>query len=178
MEATPPSSTPMRSPFRFATTRSTRAGRARCSSTYRLPRRRSTNLQESLDQEGESFSPKPDHGSHVVACDCPEIFQRIKAHRRRQFRNPLIGRDLPRLASAAGFEVIDTWLTPVLYRSLSKAMSAGGPFGVAVEAAVTAGAISAKEAERYESSLAELDARGGFFFAGLAVSLSAVAPAP
>ena len=127
---------------------------------------------------GRIVLSEPDHGSHVVACDCPDVFERIKAHRRQQLRNPLIGRDLPRLASAAGFDVIDTRLTPVLFRSLSKAMSAGGPFGVAVEAAVAAGAISAAEAERYESSIAELDAQGAFFFAGLAVSLRAVAPDP
>ena len=125
---------------------------------------------------GRVVFSEPDHGSHVVACSCPDVFERIKAHRQQRFRHPFVGRALASLASSAGLEIVDTWLTPILYRSSTKAMSAGGPFGVAVEAAVAERAISADEAGRYESSLAEHDAAGAFFFAGLAVSLSAVVP--
>ncbi len=59
---------------------------------------------------------------------------------------------------------------------MAHAFAAGGPFGVAVQAAVEDGAITAHEASQYESSLAQLDAHEAFFFAGLAVVISAVVP--
>ena len=59
---------------------------------------------------------------------------------------------------------------------LAAARAAGGPFDVAVKAAVDDGAISSEEAGRYLASLVELDARGAFVFAALAVSTAAVAP--
>ena len=125
---------------------------------------------------GRIVLSEPDHGSHVVACSCPEVFERIKAHRRQRFQNPLIGRGLADLAARAGLAVTNAWAAPILHRSMANAFAAGGPFGVAVQAAVEDGAITEDEASYYESSLAELDARGAFFFAGLAVTISAVVP--
>ncbi len=67
------------------------------------------------------------------------------------------------------------WVTPIMHRSLADARASGGPFDVAVAAALAAGAISADEAERYLSSLSELDRRGAFLFAAMAVSVVGVA---
>jgi SAM-dependent methyltransferase len=49
---------------------------------------------------------EPDHGSHLVAGPHQDVFERIKAHRRTQFQNPLIGRRLPDLVTAAGLHLI------------------------------------------------------------------------
>ncbi len=50
-----------------------------------------------------------------------------------------------------------------------------GPFDVAVQAAVDDDAITKDEARRYLDSLVELETRGAFLFAGLAVSVVATA---
>ncbi|MEJ7584046.1 MAG: hypothetical protein WKF43_08150 [Acidimicrobiales bacterium] len=58
---------------------------------------------------------------------------------------------------------------------MASARAAGGPFGAAVDAAVTAGAITAAEAISCVDLLEELDRRGAFFFAATAVTITAVA---
>jgi hypothetical protein len=116
---------------------------------------------------------EPDHGSHLVATDEVEIFERVRAHRRTTFRHPLVGRDLPALAVGAGLEVVGRWLTPIEHRALAPARAAGGPFDRAVTAAVEAGAVSAEEGRRYLASLEERDAVGAFVFAALAVTVVA-----
>ena len=116
---------------------------------------------------------EPDHGSHLVATDEIDVFERVRAHRRTTFRHPLVGRDLPALAVGAGLEVVGRWLTPIEHRSLATARAAGGPFDRAVEAAVEAGAVSAEEGRRYLASLEERDALGAFVFAALAVTVVA-----
>lgn len=125
---------------------------------------------------GNVVLTEPDHGSHVVASSCPEIFERIKVHRRLSFHDPLVGRQLADLATTARLEVTKAWVTPILYRSLAKARAAGGPFDVAVKAAVADGAISKEEGTRYLESLEELDARRAFVFAGLAMSVALTVP--
>ena len=50
---------------------------------------------------GHLVLSEPDHGSHLVATDEVEVFERIRAHRRTTFRHPLVGRDLPALAVGA-----------------------------------------------------------------------------
>jgi len=122
---------------------------------------------------GHVVLSEPDHGSHLVATDAVDVFERIRDHRRTTFRHPLVGRDLPALAVAAGLEVVDRWLTPIEHRSLATARAAGGPFDVAVDAAVAAGAITAEEGRRYLASLAERDAVGAFLFASAAVTVVA-----
>jgi SAM-dependent methyltransferase len=119
---------------------------------------------------------EPDHGSHLVATDEVDVFERVRDHRRTTFRHPLVGRDLPALAVGAGLEVVGRWLGPIEHRSLARARAAGGPFDVAVAAAVEAGAITAAEGRRYLASLEERDAAGAFLFAALAVTVVARRP--
>jgi SAM-dependent methyltransferase len=116
---------------------------------------------------------EPDHGSHLVATDEVDVFERVRAHRRTTFRHPLVGRDLPALAVGAGLEVVGRWLTPIEHRSWATARAAGGPFDRAVDAAVAGGAVSAEEGRRYLVSLEERDAVGAFLFAALAVTVVA-----
>lgn len=122
---------------------------------------------------GHLVLSEPDHGSHLVATDEVEIFERVRAHRRTTFRHPLVGRDLPALAVAAGLEVVGRWLGPIEHRTLAAARSSGGPFDVAVAAAVEAGAVTAAEGRRYLASLEERDAAGAFLFAALSVTVVA-----
>ncbi len=119
---------------------------------------------------------EPDHGSHLVATDEVEVFERIRAHRRTTFRHPLVGRDLPALAVATGLEVVGRWLTPIEHRSLAIARASGGPFDVVAAAAVEAGVVTEAEAGRYLASLEERDAAGAFLFAALAVTVVARVP--
>jgi hypothetical protein len=116
---------------------------------------------------------EPDHGSHLVATDEVEVFERVRAHRRTTFRHPLVGRDLPALAVAAGLEVVGRWAVPVEHRSLAGARASGGPFDGAVRSAVEAGAVTAEEGDRYLASLAERDGAGAFWFAALAFTVVA-----
>jgi SAM-dependent methyltransferase len=125
---------------------------------------------------GRVVLSEPDHGTHIVATDEVDVFERVRAHRRTAFRNPLVGRDLPALAVAAGLVVDARWLTPIEHRSLAVARAAGGPFDVAVAAAVSAEAISAEEGDRYLASLEARDAVGGFLFAAMAVTVVAHRP--
>lgn len=118
---------------------------------------------------------EPDHGSHVVGTDYPEIFERIKAHRRSKFKNPYAGRNLAAVATAVGFDISRIWVTPILHTSFEQARAAGGPFDRAVADAVSDGIITPDEADRYVGSLQERDRDGAFVFAGLAVSVSAFA---
>jgi hypothetical protein len=108
--------------------------------------------------------PEPDHGSHVVATDEPEIFERIKRHRWTGFGCPFAGRHLAATVSRAGFEICRLWLTPILHTSLQTVRAAGGPFDRAVAAC---------EADRYLASLEERDRDGTLVFAGIGVSVSA-----
>lgn len=122
---------------------------------------------------GHLVLSEPDHGSHLVATEEVEVFERIRAHRRTTFRHPLVGRDLPALAVGAGLEVVGRWLGPIEHRSLATARAAGGPFDRAVDAAVEAGAVTAAEGRRYLASLEERDAVGAFLFAALGVTVVA-----
>jgi len=126
-----------------------------------------------LRDGGRVVLSEPDHGSHIVSTSEPEIFERVKQHRRSRFRQPLVGRRLVDLAATAGLTVSATWALPIIHRSFASARAAGGPFDVAVEAAVADAAITSEEAACYLRSLADLDGRGAFFFAGLAVSIAA-----
>lgn len=119
---------------------------------------------------------EPDHGSHLVASPHQDVFERIKAHRRTQFRNPLIGRRLPDLVGTAGLQLDRSWAFPIVHRKLDDARAAGGPFDRAVQAAVEAGAITEREAEDYFSSLEELDQRGAFLFVAMAIAVEASTP--
>jgi ubiquinone/menaquinone biosynthesis C-methylase UbiE len=134
-------------------------------------------LARVLRPGGRVVLSEPDHGSHIVSTSELDVFERIKAHRRNRFRNPLVGRRLGDLVTQAGLAITANWVTPLLHRSLAAARASGGPFDVAVQAAVDDGAITAEEGDRYLASLTELDARGAFVFAALAVSTAAVSPA-
>jgi ubiquinone/menaquinone biosynthesis C-methylase UbiE len=127
-----------------------------------------------LQPGGRVVLSEPDHESHIVQTAYPATFERIKKHRRSRFRNPLIGRNLPDLAVGAGLSVAATWATPIVHTSFASARAAGGPFDRATHDAVDDGAISVDEGERYLQSLQELDDRGGFLFAGIAMSVLAV----
>lgn len=120
---------------------------------------------------------EPDQGSHLVATDEVDVLERILAHRRRTFRSPLVGRDLPHLAVGAGLEVVGRFTHPLEHRRLAHALAAGGPLGAAVERAVADGAISAEEAARYAASLEARDAEGAFLFAAMAMGVVARRPA-
>lgn len=130
-----------------------------------------TELARVVRPGGVVVLSEPDHGTHIVATDEGDVFERIRAHRRTTFRHPLVGRDLPALAVAAGLDVVGRWLTPIEHRSFATARAAGGPFDVAVRAAVDAGAVTADEGARYLASLEERDAAGAFLFAAMAVSV-------
>jgi SAM-dependent methyltransferase len=127
-----------------------------------------------LKPNGRVVLSEPDHGSHIVATDVPEVFERLKRHRQTRFRNPLIGRSLAALLTSAGMAVAKTWVTPIVHTSLSAARAAGGPFDRAIDDAVTDGAISPSEADAYRLSLVKADEQGTFFFAALAVSVAAI----
>ena len=135
-----------------------------------------TEIARVLKPGGTVVLSEPDHGSHLVATPHQDVFERIKAHRRTQFRNPLIGRRLPDLATTAGLQLDRSWAFPIVHRKLDDARAAGGPFDRAVESAVEAGAITAEEARDYFSSLAQLDQRGAFFFVAMAIAVEASAP--
>lgn len=137
------------------------------------PGRTVAELRRVLVPGGRVVLSEPDHGSHLVATDELDVFERITAHRRTTFRHPLVGRALPSLAVDAGLTVTGCWTTPIVHRSYGTARAAGGPFGVAVDRAVAAGAITADEADRYDASLRDLDARGAFLFVAQAIVLTA-----
>lgn len=139
------------------------------------PQRVVGEIARVLRPGGRVVLSEPDHGSHIVSTAEPEIFERIKEHRRRQFRNPLVGRRLGDFVTTAGLTVTATWVSPIVHRSLAAARASGGPFDVAVQAAVDDAAISREEADRYLGSLVDLDERGAFVFAALAVSIAGVA---
>jgi SAM-dependent methyltransferase len=125
---------------------------------------------------GRIVLSEPDHGTHIVATDEVDVFERVRAHRRTSFRHPLVGRDLPALAARAGLVVDARWLTPIEHRSFAHARAAGGPFDVAVAAAIEAGAITSAEGDRYLASLEARDAIGAFLFAAMAVTVVAHHP--
>ncbi len=120
---------------------------------------------------------EPDHGSHLVAGADHDVFERIKAHRRTMFQNPLVGRQLPDLAVRAGLHVERSWAFPIVHRRLDDARAGGGPFDKAVQSAVEAGTITSAEAASYFDTLTELDERGAFFFAAMAIAVEASLPA-
>lgn len=119
---------------------------------------------------------EPDHGTHVVSTDEVDVLDRVLRHRRTTVRHPLVGRDLPHLAVGAGLEVVGRVLTPIEHRSLASARAAGGPFDVAIAAAVEAGAVTAEEAARHVASMESRDAQGAFLFAALSIAVVARRP--
>lgn len=139
------------------------------------PQRTVSEIARVLRPGGRVVLSEPDHGTHVVSTPELDVFERVKEHRRSTFRHPLVGRRLGDLVTAAGMTVEATRATSIVHRSLAAARASGGPFDVAVQAAVAAGAITAEEADRYMTSLEELDRRGAFLFAALAVSVAATA---
>ncbi len=130
-----------------------------------------------LKPGGKVVLSEPDHGSHLVAGADHEVFERIKAHRRTMFQNPLVGRQLPNLAVRAGLRVERSWAFPIVHRRLDDARAGGGPFDKTVQSAVEAGAITNAEAASYFDTLTELDERGAFFFAAMAIAVEASRPA-
>ena len=140
------------------------------------PERVVAEIARVLKPGGTVILSEPDHGSHLVATPYQDVFERIKAHRRTQFRNPLVGRQLPDLATSAGLRVARSWAFPIVHRRLEHARAAGGPFDRAVESAVAAGAVNQSEADAYFESLHELDERGAFFFVAVGVSVEASTP--
>ena len=78
-----------------------------------------------LKPGGRLVLSEPDQGTHIVAAGVSrttdEIFERLRQHRRTKFRNPLIGRALPRLVVDAGLTVVKTWATPIVYPTLQLA---------------------------------------------------------
>lgn len=132
-------------------------------------------MRRVLKPGGRAVLSEPDHGSHIVATSELDVFERVRLHRRTTFRNPLIGRSLVELSRRAGLTVTNCRAFPIVHRSLDAARAAGGPFGVAVDAAVAAGAISVAEAERYNESLLALDRHNSFFFAAMSVRITATA---
>ena len=126
-----------------------------------------------LKPGGRSVLTEPDQGSHLVATPHNDIFERIRAHRRTTFRHPTIGRNLPELAINVGLTITKSWLNPIQFRSFAWARAAGGPFDVATQEAMTAGAITAEEGAAYLASLEDLDQRGAFHFTAISVSLAA-----
>lgn len=137
------------------------------------PQRTVSEIARVLRLGGRVVLSEPDHGTHIVSTPELDVFERVKEHRRGTFRHPLVGRRLGRLVTTAGLTIERTWVTPISHRTLADARASGGPFDVAVEAAVTAGAVTTDEAERYLGSLAELDRSGAFLFAAMAVSVVA-----
>lgn len=123
---------------------------------------------------GRAVFGEPDHGSHIVNTPEIEVFERVVHHRRTTFRHPFVGRRLPELVAAAGMAVEQVRATPIVHTSLATARASGGPFDVAVEAAVAAGAVTADEGQRYLGSLEELDAAGAFVFSATALTVVAV----
>lgn len=128
-----------------------------------------------LKPGGRAVMSEPDHGTHIVNTPEIDVFERIAHHRRTAFRDPLVGRRLPGLAAAAGLRVERVRATPIVHTSLATARASGGPFDVAVEAAVAGGAVTADEGKRYLQSLEELDAAGAFVFCASALMIVAVA---
>ena len=63
---------------------------------------------------------------------------------------------------------------PIMHRSLASARGAGGPFDVAVDVAIQAGAVTEDEGRRYLESLEAFDRRGVFCYAALAFSIVAI----
>jgi ubiquinone/menaquinone biosynthesis C-methylase UbiE len=125
---------------------------------------------------GRLLLSEPDHGSHLVHCDVPDVADRILRHRRTTFRHPTVGRALPSLVHQVGLRVTHTQVLPIVHRSYDSAKAAGGPFGIAVRQAVEAGAITVDEARQYDESLTELDAVGSFCFIAAAVLVLAESP--
>ncbi len=130
-----------------------------------------------LKPGGRLVLSEPDQGTHIVASGASDeidaVSERLRQHRRTKFRNPLIGRALPRLVVEAGLTVVKTWATPILYPTLELARAAGGPFDRAVADAVADGVITASEGEAYVDALVEADRHGHFVFTALAVSVAA-----
>lgn len=139
------------------------------------PEQTVAELRRVLTPGGRVVLSEPDHGSHLVATDELDVFERVRLHRRTRFRRPLVGRSLAALATDAGLKVTGCWVVPIVHRSFDAALGSGGPFGVAVDVAVADGAITADEAIRYVASLRSLDERGAFFPAAQSVVVTAVA---
>ena len=129
-----------------------------------------------LKPGGRLVLSEPDHGSHIVSTDVPDVFERIKRHRQTKFLHPLIGRRLSDLVVRADLTVVKTWATPVVHTSLSSARASGGPFDRAIADAVAEGTITKHEAGDYSASLVEADQHGRFVFAALAISVAAIKP--
>lgn len=122
---------------------------------------------------GRVVLSEPDHGTHITNTPELDVFDRVLRYRRTTFRNPLVGRRLPELVVAAGMRVEAVLATPIVHTSLATARASGGPFDVAVESAVSAGAVTSDEAQRYLDSLEALDATGSFVFTAMAITVVA-----
>jgi ubiquinone/menaquinone biosynthesis C-methylase UbiE len=118
---------------------------------------------------GRAVLVEPDHGTHIAGPSDPEVFERIREHRRTRFQNPLVGRALKDLLVSAGFEQVTASPVTVHFDDFVEARAAGGPFDRAVDDAVANGAISAEQGAWYLEKLEAANRRGGFFFAACSV---------
>jgi SAM-dependent methyltransferase len=140
------------------------------------PARAVAEMARCLRPGGRLALSEPDQGTHVVATNLVDVFERVKRHRQTTFRHPLVGRSLPALVHDAGLAVLGTWATPIVYTSLATGRAAGGPLDRAVADAVSDGVITSDEGTAYLDSLVAADAGGSFVFAALAFTVVARRP--
>jgi SAM-dependent methyltransferase len=119
---------------------------------------------------------EPDHGTHIAGpCD-DDVFERVRQHRVRRFRNPRVGRSLKHLLVTAGYEQVTAQPAVLHFDDFAVARAAGGPFDRAVEDAIADGVVTTPEGQEYLRQLQSASDRGAFFFAAASVVASGRRP--